>query len=38
VALKVENTKKAAYSKIFKEYIPTFEAEPSDLMKNFLGF
>jgi len=35
---KFEQQKKKAYNKVFKEYIPIFESDPADLMRNFLIF
>ena len=37
LAYRLEQQKKKAYTKIFKDYIPTLETDPSDLLKNFLS-
>lgn len=37
LTLKLEQQNKQAYNKVFKEYIPIFETDPADLMKNFLA-
>lgn len=37
LAYRLEQQKQKAYTKIFKDYIPTLETDPSDLLKNFLS-
>ncbi len=32
---KLQQQKEKAYSKIFSEYIPVFETDPADIMKQF---